>query len=44
MEFGVSTYSFSRDLREGRMDLFGVIAAASEMGFQGIDFSGLPGS
>lgn len=40
MKLGVSSYSFSRYVREGRLDLFGVIKTAAEIGFQGIEFSG----
>jgi sugar phosphate isomerase/epimerase len=40
MKLGVSTYSFSRYVSEGRLDLFGVIKATSEIGFEGIEFSG----
>lgn len=40
MKLGVSNYSFSRYVREGRLDLFGVISTTAEMGFQGIEFSG----
>ena len=40
MKLGVSTYSFSRYVSEGRLDLFGVIKATAEIGFEGIEFSG----
>lgn len=40
MKLGVSSYSFSRYVHEGRLDLFGVIKSAAEIGFQGIEFSG----
>ena len=40
MRLGVSSYSFSRYVREGRLELFGVITMAAEIGFQGIEFSG----
>lgn len=40
MKLGVSSYSFSRYVREGRLDLFGVIKATAEIGFEGIEFSG----
>jgi len=40
MKLGVSSYSFSRYVHEGRMDLFGVIKATAEIGFEGIEFSG----
>ena len=39
MKLGVSSYSFSRYVREGRLDLFGVIKMAAEIGFEGIEFS-----
>jgi sugar phosphate isomerase/epimerase len=39
VRLGVSSYSFSRYVREGRLDLFGVITMAAEIGFQGIEFS-----
>lgn len=41
MKVSVSNYSFSRYLTEGKMDAFGVIDAAKEIGFEGIEFSGL---
>lgn len=40
MKLGVSSYSFSRYVSEGRLDLFGVIKASAEIGFEGIEFSG----
>lgn len=40
MKLGVSSYSFSRYLQEGRLDLFGVIRATAEIGFEGIEFTG----
>lgn len=40
MKLGVSSYSFSRYMSEGRIDLFGVIKMAAEIGFAGIEFSG----
>lgn len=40
MKLGVSSYSFSRYMSEGRLDLFGVIKATAEIGFEGIEFSG----
>ncbi|MHB0999934.1 MAG: sugar phosphate isomerase/epimerase family protein [Armatimonadota bacterium] len=39
MKTGVSSYSFSRYIREGVMDIFQVIETASEMGFEGIEFT-----
>jgi sugar phosphate isomerase/epimerase len=44
MKVGVSSYSFSRYMADGKMDVFGVIKAAKEIGFDGIEFSNLPGS
>ena len=41
MKIGVSSYSFSRYLREGKLDIFGVIKTSAEMGFDGISFAGL---
>lgn len=40
MKLGVSSYSFWRYLSEGKLDLFGVIKSAAEIGFAGIEFSG----
>lgn len=40
MKLGVSSYSWSRYVSEGRLDLFGVINATAEIGFEGIEFSG----
>lgn len=37
----VSAYSFSRAVRDGRITEFDCIAKAKEMGFEGIEFSGL---
>jgi sugar phosphate isomerase/epimerase len=39
MKIGVSSYSFSRYLRDEVMDIFGVISAAKEIGFEGIEFT-----
>ncbi len=41
MKIGVSSYSFAAYLRDGRMDLFGAIKKAAELGFDGIEFSGV---
>jgi sugar phosphate isomerase/epimerase len=43
MKVGVSSYSFQRYLSEGKSDIFGVIRMAAEIGFDGIEFSGLNG-
>jgi len=41
MKIGVSSYSYSRYLREGKLDIFGVIEKTAEIGLEGIEFSGL---
>jgi len=41
VKIGVSSYSWSRYMREGKLDIFGVIKATAEVGFEGIEFSGL---
>jgi len=41
MKIGVSSYSFNRYLKDGRLDLFGVVGKAAEMGFEGMEFVGL---
>lgn len=41
MKIGVSSYSFHRYLANGTLDRFGVIAKAKELGFDGVEFSGL---
>lgn len=42
MKIGVSSYSYSQYLRDGRLDLFSVIAKAAEMGFEALEFTDLP--
>ncbi len=42
MKIGVSSYSFAQYIRAGKMDYFSAIEKAKEMGFDGIEFSGLP--
>jgi len=42
MRIGVSSYSFSRLMRAGTMSVYDVIHKAKEMGFEVIEFSGLP--
>ncbi len=42
MKLGVSSYSFTQYLNDGRMDLFSVIETAAEMGFKAIEFTDLP--
>lgn len=41
MKIGISSYSYSRLMREGKMTLFDVIDSAKETGFDVIEFSGL---
>ncbi|MDD3927263.1 MAG: TIM barrel protein, partial [bacterium] len=41
MKVSISSYSFRRYLNEGTMDIFGLIKATAELGFDGIEFSGL---
>jgi len=41
MKIGVSSYSYHRYLSEKRLDYFGVIDKTAELGFDGIEFSGL---
>lgn len=43
MKIGVSSYSYSQYLRSGKLDYISVIGKAAEMGFEAIEFSGLPG-
>jgi len=43
MRIGVSSYSFGRKMGEGK-DLFWVVDKAAEMGFDGIEFTGLGGA
>jgi len=40
MKLGVSSYSFARYARGGKIDLFGTIKMAAEIGFDGIEFAG----
>lgn len=40
MKIGVSSYSFSQYLSNGKLDLFGAIKKAAEMGFEAIEFTG----
>ena len=42
MKIGVSSYSFSQYISAGKMDYFDTVSKAFEMGFDGIEFSGLP--
>jgi len=41
MKAGVSSYSFARLTRSGEMDIKAVIAKTAEIGFEGIEFSGI---
>jgi len=41
VKISVSSYSYHRYLSEGRLDIFGIIRATAELGFDGIEFSGL---
>jgi sugar phosphate isomerase/epimerase len=41
MKISVSSYSFQRYLNEGRMNIFDLIKTTAEIGFDGIEFSGL---
>ncbi len=42
MKIGVSSYSFSQYTSSGKMNYFDVIDKAHEMGFDGIEFAGMP--
>lgn len=41
MKIGVSTYSFSREIQQGRLTLLEVPAKVKEMGFDGIEFAAM---
>lgn len=43
MKIGISNYSFSQYIRNGKLDNLSVIAKAAEMGFDAIEYVGLPG-
>ena len=43
MKIGVSNYSFMQYIRAGKLDNLSVIAKAAEMGFEAIEYIGLPG-
>lgn len=43
MKFGVSSYSYSQYMGQGRLDHLSVISKAREMGFEAIEFTDLPG-
>ena len=43
MKIGVSSYSFFQYLRSGKLDLLSVIQKAADMGFEGIEYTDLPG-
>ena len=42
MRIGVSSYSFSSAVRSGALTPMGVVAKAKEMGFDAIEFAGIP--
>lgn len=42
MKFSVSTYSFGSYCNDDRLGMFGVIDKTAEMGFDGIEFCGVP--
>ena len=42
MKISVSSYSFDKYLRSGKIDLFGAVEKAKEMGFDAIEFIDLP--
>jgi len=41
MKIAVSSYSFWAYMGDGRLDIFGVIRKAAELGFEGIEFTGI---
>lgn len=41
MKVSVSSYSYAQAVRDGRMNLYDIIPKAAQMGFDGVDFSGL---
>ena len=43
MKIGVSNYSFMQYIRAGKLDNLSVIAKAAEMGFEAMEYIGLPG-
>ena len=43
MKIGVNTYSFAQYIKSGKLDQISVIGKAAEMGFEAIEYSGLPG-
>lgn len=43
MKIGVSSYSFLQYLRSGKLDLISVIGKAADLGFEGIEFTDIPG-
>ena len=43
MKVSVSSYSFSQYIKAGKMTVFDCVAKAKEMGFDGIEFTDLPG-
>lgn len=43
MKIGVSSYSFSKYISQGKLDWISVIKKAADMGFDGMEYIGLPG-
>lgn len=43
MKIGISSYSFAQYIRAGKLDNLSIIAKAAEMGFEAIEYIGLPG-
>lgn len=42
MKIGVSSYSYSQYLKAGKLDLMSVLQKAADMGFEAIEYTGLP--
>lgn len=42
MKIGVSSYSYSQYLKAGKLDLMSVLQRATDMGFEAIEYTGLP--
>lgn len=42
MKIGVSSYSYSQYLKAGKLDLISVLQKAADMGFEAIEYTGLP--
>lgn len=43
MKIGVSSYSYNQYIKDGRLDNISVIKKAADMGFEAIEYIGLPG-